>query len=37
VWWSSLGGLLMLFASAMILAAWTWRKRAQIEDMLRKR
>jgi hypothetical protein len=35
--WSSLGGLLALFASAMILAAWTWRKRAQIEEMLRKR
>ncbi len=37
VWWSSLGGLLTLFASAMILAAWTWRKRAQIEQMLRNR
>ena len=37
VWWSSLGGLLALFLSAMILAAWTWRKRAQIEEMLRKR
>ncbi len=37
VWWSSLGGLLTLFASAMILAGWTWRKRAQIEAMLRNR
>ncbi len=37
VWWSSLGALLTLFASAMILSAWTWRKRAQIEAMLRKR
>ena len=37
VWWSSLGALLALFASAMILSAWTWRKRAQIEDMLRRR
>ncbi|MEO6786413.1 MAG: hypothetical protein ABI318_09805 [Chthoniobacteraceae bacterium] len=37
VWWASLGGLLTLFASAMILAAWTWRKRAHIEEMLRNR
>ena len=37
VWWSSLGGLLALFTSSMILAGWTWRKRAQIEEMLRKR
>ena len=37
VWWASLGGLLTLFASAMILAAWTWRKRAQIEETLRNR
>ena len=37
VWWSSLAGLLMLFASAMILSAWTWRKRARFEEMLRNR
>ena len=37
VWWSSLSALLALFASAMILAGWTWRKRAQIEEMLRNR
>lgn len=37
VWWSSLGGLLALFVLAMILATWTWRKRAQIEEMLRNR
>ena len=37
VWWSSLGGLLALFASAMILSGWIWRKRAHIEEMLRNR
>lgn len=37
VWWSSLGGLLALFASAIILATWTWRKRAHIAEMLRNR
>ena len=37
VWWASLGGLLALFTSAIILAMWTWRKRAQIEAMLRER
>jgi hypothetical protein len=37
VWWASLGGMLALFASAIILAAWTWRKRGQIEEMLRYR
>ena len=37
VWWASLGGLLALFASAMILAAWTWRKRAHYAELLRKR
>ena len=37
VWWASLGGLLALFASAIVLAAWTWRKRGQIEAMLRSR
>lgn len=37
VWWSSLGGLLALFASAIILATWTWRKRGDIAEMLRRR
>ena len=37
VWWSSLGALLALFVSAIILATWTWRKRAHIEEMLRNR
>ena len=37
VWWAALGALLALFASAMILAAWTWRKRAFYAEMLRKR
>ncbi len=37
VWWSSLGGLLALFASAITLATWTWRKRGEIAEMLRKR
>ena len=37
VWWASLGGLLALFASAMILAAWSWRKRAHYAELLRKR
>ena len=37
VWWASLGGLLALFASAMILAAWSWRKRAYYAAMLRNR
>lgn len=37
VWWASLGALLALFASAMILAAWVWRKRAHYAQMLRKR
>lgn len=37
VWWASLGALLALFASAMILAAWTWRKRAHYAALLRKR
>ena len=37
VWWASLGGLLALFASAILLAMWTWRKRAHYAEMLRKR
>lgn len=37
VWWASLGGLLTLFASSIILATWTWRKRAFYADMLRRR
>ena len=37
VWWASLGALLALFASAMILAAWTWRKRAHYAELLRSR
>lgn len=36
VWWASLGSLLALFAAAMILAAWTWRKRAHYAELLRK-
>lgn len=36
VWWASLGGLLSLFASAIVLAVWTWRKRTQIDRMLRE-
>ncbi len=36
VWWSSLGALLALFVSAIILAIWTWRKRGEIAEMLRK-
>jgi membrane associated rhomboid family serine protease len=35
VWWASLGGLLALFASAMILALWIWRKRAWYAEILR--
>jgi len=37
VWWAALGALLALFASAMILAAWTWRKRAHYAELLRNR
>ena len=37
VWWASLGGMLALFVSAMILAVWTWRKRAYYAEMLRNR
>jgi hypothetical protein len=37
LWWASLGALLALFASAMILAAWTWRKRAHYAELLRRR
>ena len=37
VWWASLSGLLTLFASAILLAAWTWRKRAYYAELLRKR
>jgi hypothetical protein len=37
VWWASLASLLALFASAMILAAWTWRKRAYYATMLSNR
>lgn len=37
VWWASLGGLLALFASAMILAGWCWRRRAHYAQMLRRR
>jgi hypothetical protein len=37
VWWASLSGLLALFAAAVILAAWTWRKRAYFEELLRNR
>jgi hypothetical protein len=37
VWWASLAGLLALFASAIVLAAWTWRKRAYYAGLLRKR
>ncbi len=36
VWWSSLGSLLALFSSAIILATWTWRKRGEIAEMLRQ-
>ena len=35
--WSALGGILALFASAITLATWTWRKRAEIMEMLRTR
>ena len=37
VWWASLAGLLALFASAILLAAWTWRKRAYYANLLRRR
>ena len=37
VWWAPLAGLLALFTSAMILAAWTWRKRAYYTELLRRR
>lgn len=37
VWWASLASLLALFASAMILAAWSWRKRVYYAAMLRDR
>ena len=36
VWWASLGTLLVHFASAVVLAAWTWRRRAYFEELLRK-
>jgi hypothetical protein len=36
VWWSSLGALLALFATSIILAAWTWRKRAHYAELLRR-
>jgi len=35
--WASIAPLLALFASAMILAAGTWRKRAHYANLLRKR
>ena len=35
--WASLSGLLALFAVALVLAAWTWRKRAYFEELLRNR
>lgn len=35
VWWASLGGLLALFASSIVLAVWTWRKRAYYDRLLR--
>jgi hypothetical protein len=37
VWWASLSALLALFATSVILAAWTWRKRAYFEELLRTR
>ncbi len=37
VWWASLGGMLALFVSAIILSAWAWRKRAHYAQMLRER
>jgi len=37
VWWAALAALLALFAAAAVLAAWTWRKRAYFEELLRKR
>jgi hypothetical protein len=37
VWWASLGGLLALFACAILLAVWTWRKRSHYAELLRKR
>ncbi len=36
VWWSSLGALFALFATSIILAGWTWRKRAHYAKMLRR-
>jgi hypothetical protein len=36
VWWASLSVLLALFATAIILAGWAWRKRAYFEELLRK-
>lgn len=37
VWWAALGALLALFASAIVLAAWAWRKRAYYAELLRNR
>ncbi len=36
VWWSSLGALFALFAASILLAAWTWRKRAHYAELLRR-
>lgn len=37
VWGASLGSLLALFVSALVLSAWIWRKRAFIEQMVQQR
>ena len=37
VWWAALGGLSASFVGAVVLAMWTWRKRAYFGALLAKR
>ena len=37
VWWAALGSLSVSFVGAIILAMWTWRKRAYFGELIAKR